>query len=249
MRIPTLCGIIDRRILINYRVDPALAARVLPAPFRPKLVRGCSIGGVCLIRLKDIRPRGLPSVFGVTSENAAHRFAVEWREGELLREGVYIPRRDTASRVNQWAGGRLFPGVHHRARFDVSEADERFSVAMESEDGEVRVGVVARLAAAAPEKSVFRSTEEARRFFEAGSMGLSATRRVGEFDALELRCPKFEVRPLEVESVWSSFFEDACAFPAGSIELDSAFLMQRAPHEWYGRERPVRAGELNAVTL
>ncbi len=61
MRIPVIRGVIDRRILVNYRVDPEVLARMLPAPFRPKLVNGTGMAGVCLIRLKHIRPRLLPS--------------------------------------------------------------------------------------------------------------------------------------------------------------------------------------------
>src|SRR4051812_12690190 len=109
MRIPVIRGVIDRRILVNYRVAPQVLAKFLPVPFRPKLIQGVGMAGVCLIRLKHIRPRSFPLPLGLSSENAAHRIAVEW-EG---REGVYIPRRDTSSRINAAVGGRLFPGVHH----------------------------------------------------------------------------------------------------------------------------------------
>ena len=78
MRIPVVQGVIDRRILVNYRVDPDVMARVLPPPFRPQIVRGYAIGGICLIRLKGIRPRFVPIPVGLRSENAAHRIAVEW---------------------------------------------------------------------------------------------------------------------------------------------------------------------------
>lgn len=61
MYIPTVEGIIARRLLINYRVDSATLQQMLPAPFRPKLIHGMGIAGICLIRLKDIRPRGLPA--------------------------------------------------------------------------------------------------------------------------------------------------------------------------------------------
>ena len=57
MRIPVMRGVIDRRILANYRVDPECLQRILPAPFRPQLVDGHGIAGICLIRLKQIRPR------------------------------------------------------------------------------------------------------------------------------------------------------------------------------------------------
>lgn len=77
MRLPALRGIIDRRILANYRVDPVCMAAALPQPFRPQLVNGFSIGGICLIRLKHVRPKGFPARWGLQSENAAHRIAVE----------------------------------------------------------------------------------------------------------------------------------------------------------------------------
>jgi hypothetical protein len=71
-------GTIERRILVNYRVDPEISARLLPAPFRPQVVGGVSVAGICLIRLGHMRPLGLPAAVGVTTENAAHRVAVEW---------------------------------------------------------------------------------------------------------------------------------------------------------------------------
>jgi hypothetical protein len=103
MQIPVIRGVIDRRILVNFRVDPALLARLLPAPFRPKLVNAAGMAGVYLIRLTDIRPRFVPSFLGISSENAAHRIAVEWNQDGNIREGVFIPRRDTSSRLNTLA--------------------------------------------------------------------------------------------------------------------------------------------------
>jgi len=54
MRIPVIQGVIERRILANFRIDAEVLARVLPAPFRPKLVAGYGVGGICLIRLRAI---------------------------------------------------------------------------------------------------------------------------------------------------------------------------------------------------
>jgi hypothetical protein len=78
MRPPTLAATIERRILVNYRVDPDVLALLLPPPFRPVVVGGYGIAGICLIRLSGVRPAGVPRALGVTSENAAHRVAVEW---------------------------------------------------------------------------------------------------------------------------------------------------------------------------
>ena len=148
MRIPALHGVIDRRILVNYRVNPDVLQAVLPPPFHPKLVRGVAIAGICLIRLRGIRPTFVPSWLGISSENAAHRMAVEWQDATgRHREGVYIPRRDTSSRLNSLAGGRLFPGVHHHARFTVHETADRFEIALRSDDDGMHLKVRANLVA------------------------------------------------------------------------------------------------------
>jgi hypothetical protein len=55
MRLPKVHGTIRRRLLINYRVDPAVMQRHLPAPFRPKLHDGNAVAGMCLIRLEGSR--------------------------------------------------------------------------------------------------------------------------------------------------------------------------------------------------
>ncbi|HEY4383977.1 MAG TPA: DUF2071 domain-containing protein [Ktedonobacteraceae bacterium] len=236
MHIPTLEGTIDRRLLVNYRVDPTYLQRFLPEPFRPKLIHGMGIAGICLIRLKQIRPRALPAPLGFSSENAAHRVAVEWEEDGQYREGVYIPRRDTSSQFNTLIGGRLFPGVHHHASFQVMEEDETFSIQITSDDGKTQVAVEAQIASCLPERSIFTSLEEVSSFFEQGSLGYSVSNTAGKLDSLELRCMNWKVEPLQVTRAQSSFFDDQKRFPSGSVELDCALLMRAIRHEWYVRE-------------
>ncbi|MFL5338629.1 MAG: DUF2071 domain-containing protein [Gemmataceae bacterium] len=236
MRIPVIRGVIERRLLVNYRVDPAALAKLLPPPFRPKLVGDYGMAGICLIRLSGIRPTFWPAWLGnIRSENAAHRVAVLWDEGGTVREGVYIRRRDSNSRLNALVGGRLFPGVHHHARFDVHETGEEFSVALHSDDGATHVSVSGRVATSLPPTSVFRSLEEASTFFRAGSLGYSATRHPGRFQGMELRCPDWHVEPLAVEAVSSSFFNAPALFPPGSCAFDCALLMRNLRHEWHGQ--------------
>jgi uncharacterized protein YqjF (DUF2071 family) len=67
MRIPVMAATVERRLLLNYRVDPAVVAPLLPAPLRPRLAGGAAVAGVCLIRLGDLRPAGLPVAVGVPS--------------------------------------------------------------------------------------------------------------------------------------------------------------------------------------
>jgi hypothetical protein len=237
MKIPTMHGIIDRRILVNYRVNPDLLQAILPPPFHPKLVRGVGIAGICLIRLRGLRPAFMPSWLGISSENAAHRIAVEWQDDTgRLCDGVYIPRRDTNSRLNTLVGGRLFPGVHHHARFDVHETLERFEIALCSDDGGTRLSVRATIAPELPKTSVFQSLPAASEFFRTGSLGYSATADTRRHQGLELRCLDWQMEPLAVEEVHSSFFEQASVFPPGSVEFDCALLMRGIRHAWHARE-------------
>ena len=234
MRIPIVQGVIQRRILVNYRVEPAALRGILPAPFRPQLVEGAAIAGICLIRLASVRPRLVPAVLGINSENAAHRIAVEWDDAGVPRHGVYIPRRDSSSRLNQFLGGRFFPGEHGAARFDVQEAGDQFRVQMDSVNSHVLIE--GRLANSLPADSVFKSLGAASAFFERGALGYSATSRPGRFEGLALSTRAWKVEPLEVTRVESSFFEDANQFPEGSSRFDCALVMRNIPHEWHAQE-------------
>ena len=233
MRLPVVKGVIERRLLVNFRVDPEAVRRILPDPFEPKLVNGHAIAGICLIRLGQIRPRGFPGWVGIGSENAAHRIAVTWREDGEHREGVFIPRRDTSSRFNAAVGGRLFPGVHHHAHFDVREQEGFYHVAFTSDDGTAHVLVEGTVAGSLPGTSTFGSIEEASSFFEAGSVGYSPGSG-NRLDGLELRTFRWQVEPLNVSRVESSFFSDAQSFPPGSCKFDCALVMRNIDHEWHG---------------
>jgi hypothetical protein len=191
--------------------------------------------GICLIRLSRVRPRFLPSWLGVASENAAHRCAVEWDDGDAVREGVYVQRRDTSSRLNALAGGRLFPGIYSHARFTVRETSAHFEVALQSDDGVTHLSVVGDVAKELPGESVFGSLAEASKFFQAGSLGYSATPDPQRFQGMELQCARWHVEPLAITKVRSSYFDDRGVFPAGSIEFDCALLMRGIEHEWHGK--------------
>jgi len=238
MRVPVLQGVIERRILANCQVDPDVLAKVLPSPFRPKLVNGVGVAGICLIRLRHIRPVFVAGRFGLSSENAAHRIAVEWTDDGVVREGVYVPRRDTSSTLNTLFGGKLFPGIYHHAKFEVEEEDDRYRIALESNDGFAHVIVEGRVRPQLPPTSAFSSLQEASAFFEAGSMGYSPGHRPGEFDRMELRSLNWKVEPLAIERFESSFFEDHSLFPSGSLRLDCGLLMRGIQHEWHG-QRPL----------
>lgn len=231
MRIERVRGTIRRRILVNYRVEPDVIRQLLPSGFEPKLVGGHAMAGICLIRLEGQRPSWIPPGIGMSSENVAHRIAVIRRESGNERESVYIPRRDSASRLQRWLGGRAFPGELGSATFAVQDDGDSIVISMRAADG-LQVEFRGRGGDSMPSGSVFASLEDASRFFRAGSLGYSATRRNTRLDAVDLDAADWQVSALDVELARSTFFEDRSRFPLGSVEFDSALIMRNIEHEW-----------------
>lgn len=236
MRLPVIQGVIRRRILANFRIDPEIMQREIPARFRPKLQKGWAVAGICLIRLEHIRPKALPEIIGLNSENAAHRVAVVWDDAGAPREGVFISRRDSNSSIAQMVGGRIFPGEHHAARFSVSDSATELNLALKSDDGEVKVEIAGKVVANLPPTSIFSNLEEASSFFEGGSVGYSVTGDPGRLDGLELQTNQWRVEPFEVSNVYSSYFSDEAKFPKGSVSFDHALIMRNVQHEWHSAD-------------
>jgi hypothetical protein len=239
MRLPTIHGYIDRRILVNFTADPDVVRQIIPEPFRPKVYKGKAIVGICLIRLKNIKIKGLPNFFGVSSENGAHRIAVEWDEEGETKEGVYIPRRDTSLRLNTILGRRLFPGKHYLARFNVQEGNGNYHVDFTSSDN-TSISIDAKESEKFPANSIFETLENVSEFFEKGAVGYSPNRN--KYEGLKLQAYSWQVRPLAVQNVHSSFYENEEVFPRGSVQLDNALLMTRVEHEWKSmKDKPYTA--------
>ncbi len=234
MRLPTIQGVIRRRLLVNFRADPDVIQRELPTRFRPKLQAGNAVVGICLIRLEHLRPRLVPEIIGLSSENAAHRIAVLWDDDQgRTHEGVFIPRRDTNSSINLLLGGRVFPGEHNRADFTIQETPTNIAISMRSSDGSVAVKVEATEANMLPTSSIFPDMAASSAFFEGGSLGYSLTHDTGRLDGLKLATDQWHVEPLDISSVYSSYFSDEAHFPKGSVEFDHALIMRDIVHEWH----------------
>lgn len=225
-------GTIERRLLINYRVDPSVAASLLPAPFEPVLVGGVAVAGICLIQLR-VRPQGLPQAVGVRSLSAAHRIAVT---GPAGAHAVYIPRRDTTSRLARAVSGRFFPGHQHLAQGSLRDHHGHLHAELASYDGSTRIAIDATRATALPASSIFHSLDQASAFFHEGATGYSDRDTGGGFDSIEFETNAWMIEPIDIGHVESSFFSNTQRFPSGSAELDNALLMADIPHRWIARE-------------
>ena len=231
--LPLIQGMIARRILLNFRADPDVVQRLLPPPLEVDLQNGHAIVGVCLIRLENLRPQGVPAPLGLSCENMGHRVAIRYPTHEGIRPGVFVWRRETDQRLVELLGGRLFPGVHHHARFQVNENDNHLAMDVTTENGEADVHFSARVSEGWRQSSSFGSFDEVSEFFRKGDCGLSCSLHGDEFEGLQIKMLKWEMLPLEIESQHCAFYSDPRRFPAGSLEIDCGLLMRGLPHEWH----------------
>ncbi|GAB3397050.1 DUF2071 domain-containing protein [Humibacter soli] len=222
----TLKAQLRRRLLVSYAVDPSVATRLLPEPFRPQLVGDRAVGGFCMIGLQSVRPGWFPSSVGIRTENAAHRMAVEWSESGRTRYGVYIFERHSSSLFPVAVGGRLFPGVQRHARFELDETEARFRVEMDAPDTYALADVELSESLSS---SLFTDIDAASAFYRDGAIGWSPRRDGRGVEPIELVSQAWAVEPGHIHEVRSSFFD---SLPAGAVELDSALVMRNMPLTW-----------------
>ncbi len=225
-------GTIDRRVLINYRLDPMCLDKILPEPFKPRLFNGYALGGICLIRFKDMRPTWLPKFLGTSSENGTHRFCVEWVENGKPRTGIYIMKRFTNSRLHEFGGGKIFPGNLTFSKFLVDEGSGKYHISFESNENDYVDVLVTEATAKFPSNSVFSNIQEASQFFEKDDIGYSTMDNKKNHQGIKLVTSNWEVSPLNVLSVKSSLFTNEKIFPDSSAQIDHSLLMKNIKHDW-----------------
>ena len=128
------------------------------------------------------------------------------------------------------AGGRVFPGRHQFAHFDVTDEGHEIKISARKVPGEVECKLKATLAENIPESSVFETLAEASDFFQNSNRGFSPCKKT--FESLELYTKNWNFQPLEMAELKIRFFDDLPNAMAGAVQFDSAFLMRNIEHEW-----------------
>ena len=215
MRITPIRGVIERRLLVTYRLDPVVAKQLLPAPLQSRLIGGHAVAGIALARLGRVRPVGVPAVVGLSWESAMHGIAVEWERAGSLHTGVFVVHRDGAG------GGRR---PHRSPRFTVDERINGLRVAYTSRDRTVRVDVDVSLAAALEGSALFRDVRTAARFL--GLYGAGEASWAPQLRGFRVSAGDSCINAARVRKATSSVFADTTVFPPGSVQLDSALLLR-----------------------
>ncbi|MEE8602403.1 DUF2071 domain-containing protein [Euzebya tangerina] len=221
----TVRGTIRRRLLVNALVDPDEAAERLPAGVRPHVTPEGTVVGCCMLEIEGIRPAGVPVALGQRLRAVAHRISVEWEDGSGGTEiGVYVPIRHTDSRLAAVLGGRWFPGVHERARIEVSSSGLELRWASEPLDAThfgMRAEVHDRADAAAG-----AACDPVGATCLGASVGLSPDRR-GRLEAARMEPSHRDARLVTVDVLESNFIDSF-----STAVISNSFLMCDADVEW-----------------
>lgn len=244
-------SVIERRVLLNYRLSVQVARELLPGRLRPQIVRGSAVAGTCFIRLGQARPMGFPAALGWRIENAAHRIAVEWDGPSGTERGVYLPQQYTNSKISAVAAGQLLPGPQQYGIFDIQESDSTFQLAMHSGSEFASAKVVKT---EHWQSQLFETQQASSDFFEASPIGwaspvnrtnpvdrASAVKRTSSATSdrvrgVRLSTQHWSTSALAVQQLESSFFQK---LPPGTAIFDHALLMQKIPAVWSAELSPV----------
>lgn len=232
MRMPGLHGTIARRLLIDHLVDPSLARTLVPEPFDLRLVEDRAVLGMCLIRIDELRPNGVPRVLGSTIEAVAHRISVTTPGPDGPVHGVYVPRRDTTSLPAVALGGRLFPGVHGRAAIAASDASASGSPAGDTITVRARcadecdIDVAVGTAVEPDDRS-----QQLSDLHRSELVAWSPRRNGGAHDVAIMTCHRWVTTPVSVDRASSSWLADLPGLD-GNLHGPSALLMRGIAVTW-----------------
>jgi hypothetical protein len=100
-----------------------------------------------------------------------------------------------------------------------------------SHDGQVRLAVEAVPTGELPSE-LFGALDEAVDFFRHGALGFSPSGQGGCLDTVRLESTSWAARPMKVNRMTSSLFDDPAVFPPGTCVVDSALVMRNLPVQW-----------------
>jgi uncharacterized protein YqjF (DUF2071 family) len=228
---------------INYRVDPLALAPLLPAPLEPEVHKGHGWVQVLMSSLRDMRPPGIPSLFGTCFYQVSYRAAVRYRDGGgAWRRGGYFVRSETNHPVMRAVGNALAEFKFH----DFGAADmvmlrdgDRLTVGVDPEpgspDGKLVSVVDTRPRDTPPAGSCWSSLDELHEPLVECYDALGVDAEQGHLYILTIDRDPWNARFVSPQNVYCEYF-DTGPLGRGAGELDSVLHLEECRYRW----RPLR---------
>jgi uncharacterized protein YqjF (DUF2071 family) len=230
---------------MNYAVDPGALARLLPAPLEPEVHRGRAWVQVLMSSLRDLRPQGLPSPFGVCFYQVSYRAAVSYvtRDG-VRRRGGYFVRSETNNPVMRAVGNRLVEFKFHdfgAAEVVMVRDGPRLNVGVDSvrPGGRIFATIDTTPKDDPPPGSIWTSLDDLQHPLVDCYDALGVDRDEGWLYVLTIDRDTWQARFVTPEALYCEYF-DTGALGGGAAVLDSVLHFERCAYRW----RPLRRERL-----
>ena len=243
MHSPPLRGRCAWRALFAWKLDPAFARRMVPAPLRPKLWHGAALGAVDTMGLQGLRPRLVPGPLGLSMAMATHLIAVQWEVEGAWRDALFVLRRDVDVRGLGRAGGLLLPGRTCGARIRVYRDATAIEVESQSSDGKSQLHLVGRSLPQWPDRGLFASGRALMDVLGNRSGGMLAFDEAGRGALVHLDAKPELAEPLAMEVCESNLFGPA----RGVAEPEAAVLLKDLVCVWTPKGKVLRASPANSA--
>ncbi|MHC4955600.1 MAG: DUF2071 domain-containing protein [Planctomycetota bacterium] len=226
----------------NYAVTADALAPLLPAPLEPEIHKGSGWIQVLVSSLRDLRPRGLPSLFGSNFYQVSYRAAVVYRDaGGAYRRGGYFLRSETNNRVMRAIGNRLAEFKFHdfgAATMSMIRKGDDLIVGVEPEDARPGGGLVAVVPtvplAGPPGGSAWVSIEDLHEPLVECYDALGVDEKAGSIYILTIDRSPWRPAFVQPAEVYCEYFESGTL--AGHARLDSVLHIGDCEYRW----RPLR---------
>jgi len=223
--------------LVNFSMEPATLARLLPAPIEPDAYDGRAFLSVVMADMDRMRPAGLPAVCGVTYQQVVYRAVV--RNG--TERGVHFLRSDADNPFMVLMGNLLSFFSFHNARI-IAERRGNFrhvDLAAAPQDhanihASFDLGSARRTV---PEGSVFPSLEVAQGFLV--ELYAAFHRPAGHSDVSTVRIKRgaWNIAFVDAPRARFEFMDGSRAFAPGSTRLDSIIYVEDIAYYWHTLDR------------
>jgi uncharacterized protein YqjF (DUF2071 family) len=227
---------------LNYAVEPEALAPLLPAPLEPEPFKERAWLQVLMSSLRDLRPQGVPSLFGVCFYQASYRIAVRYRaaSGEWRRGGYFV-RSETNHPVMRAIGNALNEFRFH----DFGAADmvmvsdgARLTVGIDPEPTRPGGRLVGMFDLAPlpgpPPGSLWKSLDELHEPLVECYDAFGVDREAGFLYVLTIDRDPWNARFVRAEDLYCELAESSPL--AGRCRLDSVLHLRECGYRW----RPLR---------
>jgi len=237
-------------VSLNYAVDPRALAALLPAPLEPEIHKGSAWVQVLMSSLRDMRPQGIASLFGVCFYQISYRAAVRYRSAgaERWRRGGYFVRSETNHPIMRAVGNRLIEFKFHAfgaADMMMLRDGDRLTIGVDPSAERAGGSVVGifdtRAVSVPPGESVWSSLEELEEpLVEChDAFGVDADR--GYMYILTIDREPWNARFVRPEELYVEYF-DTGPLGRGRARLDSVLHISDCAYRW----RPLRRERIEA---